>query len=229
MSTSTLVPGSDRPGRLVIYLSFPRNATVDCHSRPLRCRLSLIGTLAGMYVLGYSIDNKVAAGAHVIRGVRRRRRHRHARAISLRYLEQGMKPMEAALARVSKEIGFTIISITLSLVAVFIPRAVHERRGRARGREFAVTIAMTILDLGHRVADLDPDDVRPCAQADRSPCQARTSCCAGRKRRSRRPCAGTEIGLRWVITHKRWVLGFTFLSIFASMYMYQDRAQGLLP
>src|SRR5205085_1188482 len=81
--------------------------------------VSLIGTFAGMYVMGYSIDNlsllaiTLSVGFVVDDAIVMLEN-------IVRHIEDGMRPMEAAL-KGSAEIGFTILSITLSLVAVFIP------------------------------------------------------------------------------------------------------------
>jgi multidrug efflux pump len=105
--------------------------------------VSLVGTLAIMYELHYSIDNLslmaliIATGFVVddsivmIENV-------------VRYLEEGMKPLDAALAGAG-QIGFTILSLTLSLIAVLIPLLFM---GGVIGRlfsEFAVTLAVTIV------------------------------------------------------------------------------------
>jgi hydrophobe/amphiphile efflux-1 (HAE1) family protein len=105
--------------------------------------LSLIGTFAVLYALGYSLDNlslmalSIAVGfvvddaVVVIENI-------------VRHLEQGLSPMEAAL-KGSKEIGFTIISITLSLIAVFIPLFLMGGYVGKLFQEFAVTISVSLL------------------------------------------------------------------------------------
>jgi hydrophobe/amphiphile efflux-1 (HAE1) family protein len=105
--------------------------------------LSLIGTFAVLYALGYSLDNlslmalSIAVGfvvddaVVVIENI-------------VRHLEEGLSPMEAAL-KGSKEIGFTIISITLSLIAVFIPLFLMGGYVGKLFQEFAVTISVSLL------------------------------------------------------------------------------------
>ncbi len=105
--------------------------------------LALLGTFAGMYVVGYSLDNlslmalTISVGFIVDDAI-----------VMLeniyRYIEKGMKPMEAAL-KGSAEIGFTIISISVSLVAVFIPLLLMGGIVGRLFREFAVTVTMTIV------------------------------------------------------------------------------------
>ena len=105
--------------------------------------LSLCGTLAGMWFLGYSLDNfslmalTISVGFVVddaivmIENI-------------FRHMERGMRPLEAALAG-SRQIGFTVMSISISLVAVFIPLLFM---GGILGRlfhEFAMTLTMAIV------------------------------------------------------------------------------------
>jgi hydrophobe/amphiphile efflux-1 (HAE1) family protein len=105
--------------------------------------LSLIGTFAVLYVLGYSLDNlslmalSIAVGfvvddaVVVIENI-------------VRHLEEGLTPMQAAL-KGSREIGFTIISITLSLIAVFIPLFLMGGYVGKLFQEFAITITASLL------------------------------------------------------------------------------------
>jgi hydrophobe/amphiphile efflux-1 (HAE1) family protein len=105
--------------------------------------LSLIGTFAVLYVLGYSLDNlslmalSIAVGfvvddaVVVIENI-------------VRHLEQGLTPMEAAL-KGSSEIGFTIISITLSLIAVFIPLFLMGGYVGKLFQEFAIAITASLI------------------------------------------------------------------------------------
>ncbi len=105
--------------------------------------LSLIGTFAVLYVLGYSLDNlslmalSIAVGfvvddaVVVIENI-------------VRYLEKGMTPMQAAL-KGAGEIGFTIVSITLSLIAVFIPLFLMGGYVGKLFQEFAIAITASLL------------------------------------------------------------------------------------
>ena len=105
--------------------------------------LALLGTAAAMYVLNYSLDNlslmalTIAVGFVVDDAI-----------VMLeniyRHVEAGMKPLDAAYKGAS-EIGFTIISISVSLVAVFIPLLLMGGIVGRLFREFAVTVTMTIV------------------------------------------------------------------------------------
>lgn len=105
--------------------------------------LSLIGTFAVLYVLGYSLDNlslmalSIAVGfvvddaVVVIENI-------------VRHLEEGLTPMQAAL-KGSAEIGFTIVSITISLIAVFIPLFLMGGYVGKLFQEFAITITASLI------------------------------------------------------------------------------------
>jgi multidrug efflux pump len=126
---------------LVIFL-FLRNipATVI---PSLSVPLSLIGTFAAMYLCGYSLNNLSLMALTIGSGFVVDDAIVMIENIS-RYIEKGEKPMAAAL-RGSGEIGFTIVSLTVSLIAVLIPLLfMREVVGRLF-REFAVTLAIAIL------------------------------------------------------------------------------------
>ena len=74
-----------------------------------------------------------------------------------RYIEEGEAPLEAAL-KGSREIGFTIMSISISLIAVLIPLLLMGGIIGRLFREFAVTLSMTIVVSAVGVADVDADD-----------------------------------------------------------------------
>ncbi|HXE68110.1 MAG TPA: efflux RND transporter permease subunit [Hyphomicrobiaceae bacterium] len=116
--------------------------------------LSIIGTFAGMALFGFSLDNvsllalTLALGFVVDDAI-------VVLENIVRYVEQGMKPFEAAI-KGANEIGFTVLSITISLVAVFIPILFM---GGIVGRfffEFAMTISFAILLSGFVSLTLTP-------------------------------------------------------------------------
>ena len=125
--------------------------------------MSIIGTFSVMYVLDFSIDNlslmalTLAVGFVVDDAIVMLEN-------IVRHMEMGKSPMQAAFEG-SQEVGFTILSMTLSLATVFIPLMFM---GGIIGRlfkEFAVTIMVAILDVGLRVALAHADAVQPPAQA----------------------------------------------------------------
>ena len=105
--------------------------------------LALVGTFAVMYLFGYSLDNlslmalTIAVGFVVDDAI-----------VMLenihRYVEEGMNPMEAAL-RGAGEIGFTIVSISVSLIAVFIPLLLMGGIVGRLFREFAMTVSIAVV------------------------------------------------------------------------------------
>jgi multidrug efflux pump len=105
--------------------------------------LSLIGTFAVMYLLGYSLDNLSLMALTISTGFVVDDAIVMIENIS-RFLESGMPPLEAALTGAG-QIGFTIMSLTVSLVAVLIPLLFMGDVVGRLFREFAVTLAVTIV------------------------------------------------------------------------------------
>ena len=105
--------------------------------------VSLIGTFAVMYLVGFSLDNLSLMALTISTGFVIDDAIVVMENIS-RFLEQGMAPMEAAL-KGAREIGFTVLSISISLVAVFIPILLMAGIVGRLFREFAITLATTIL------------------------------------------------------------------------------------
>jgi multidrug efflux pump len=105
--------------------------------------LSLIGTFGVMYLLGYSLNNLTLMALTISTGFVVDDAIVMIENI-MRYIEEGEKPMEAAL-KGSEQIGFTIVSLTISLIAVLIPLLFMGDIVGRLFREFAVTLAVTIL------------------------------------------------------------------------------------
>src|SRR5438445_782061 len=104
--------------------------------------LSLIGTFGGMYLFGYSLDNLSLMALTIATGFVVDDAIVVIENIT-RHLEHGMAPLEAALLG-AKEIGFTVVSISISLVAVFIPILMMGGIIGRLFREFAVTLTLAI-------------------------------------------------------------------------------------
>jgi multidrug efflux pump len=105
--------------------------------------VSLVGTFGIMYLFGYSIDNLSLMALTISTGFVVDDAIVVIENIT-RYIEQGMAPMQAAL-RGAREIGFTVLSMSLSLVAVFIPILLMGGIVGRLFREFAVTLSAAIL------------------------------------------------------------------------------------
>ncbi len=105
--------------------------------------LALVGTFAAMYILGYSLDNLSLMGLTIAVGfvvddaiVMLENIYRH--------IEDGMAPLEGAL-KGAGEIGFTIVSISVSLIAVFIPLLLMGGIVGRLFREFAIVVSLTVI------------------------------------------------------------------------------------
>ncbi len=105
--------------------------------------LSLVGTFGAMYALGYSLDNLSLMALTISTGFVVDDAIVMIENIS-RYIEEGEAPMEAAL-KGAEQIGFTIVSLTVSLIAVLIPLLFMGDVVGRLFREFAVTLAVTIV------------------------------------------------------------------------------------
>jgi multidrug efflux pump len=105
--------------------------------------LSLVGTFAVMYLLGYSLNNLTLMALTISTGFVVDDAIVMIENIS-RYIEEGMTPMAAAL-KGAEQIGFTIVSLTVSLIAVLIPLLFMGDVVGRLFREFAVTLSVTIL------------------------------------------------------------------------------------
>ncbi|MBN3114702.1 MdtB/MuxB family multidrug efflux RND transporter permease subunit [Pectobacterium brasiliense] len=126
---------------MVIYL-FLRNAVATLIPS-IAVPLSLIGTFAAMYFLGFSINNLTLMALTIATGFVVDDAIVVIENIA-RYIEKGEKPLHAAL-KGAGEIGFTIISLTFSLIAVLIPLLFMGDIVGRLFREFAVTLAVSIL------------------------------------------------------------------------------------
>jgi len=122
-----------------VFLRNPRATLIPAVAVPV----SLIGTCAVMYLFGYSIDNlslmalTISTGFVVDDAI-------VVMENVTRHLEDGMKPFEAAL-KGTEQIGFTVFSISISLIAVFIPLLMMGGIVGRLFREFAVTLSTAIL------------------------------------------------------------------------------------
>jgi multidrug efflux pump len=126
-------------GVVFVFLRNGRATLIPAVAVPV----SLIGTFAVMYLLGYSLDNlslmalTIATGFVVDDAI-------VVMENIARHLEDGMAPFDAAM-RGAKEIGFTVMSISISLIAVFIPLLMMGGIVGRLFREFAVTLSTSII------------------------------------------------------------------------------------
>jgi multidrug efflux pump len=187
--------------------------------------VSLVSTFGVMYLLDYSLDNLSLMALTIATGFVVDDAIVVLENIS-RYREQGMAPFQAAL-RGAREITFTVLSITLSLVAVFLPILFMGGMLGRLFREFAVTLCIAILV--SLVVSLTTTPMM-CARVlkahgDRSP---------GRLfRRSERFFDGMKSGyersLSWVLKHPRTMLALTLATMALSIYLYTIVPKGFFP
>jgi hydrophobe/amphiphile efflux-1 (HAE1) family protein len=187
--------------------------------------LSLIGTFAAMYALGYSLDNLSLMGLTIATGFVVDDAIVMVENVS-RYLEEGFSPLEAAL-KGSEEIGFTIISISISLIAVFIPVLLMGGIVGRLLREFAVTVSVAILMSAFISLTLTP---MMCARFLRNPHGLRH----GRvymlsERGFAAMLAFYKAGLGWSLRHRRITLAATWGTIALTGYLYVVIPKGFFP
>ena len=209
---------------LVIFLFVRRlSATII---PALALPVSIIGTFAAMYLAGYSLDNvslmalTLAVGFVVDDAVVMLEN-------IVRHSEAGLDPMAAALEG-SREITFTIISMTISLVAVFIPVFFM---GGVIGRvfnEFAVVIGMAILVSAFVSLTLTP---MLCSRFLRAPDHAAETGPVARllERGYLATLRGYEWSLDLVLRHPRFTLGVTAVTIALTGYLFYVIPKGLFP
>ena len=187
--------------------------------------LALLGTCALMYAVGYTLDNlslmalTIAVGFVVDDAI-----------VMLeniyRHIEEGLPPLEAAI-KGSREIGFTIMSISISLVAVFIPLLLMSGIVGRLFREFAITVTMTIAVSAFVALTLSP---MMCALFLRSEKKARH----GRlymliEHGFEKLVAGYTRGLDWVLAHQRTTLVVFLITVATSVVLYIFEPKGFFP
>jgi multidrug efflux pump len=187
--------------------------------------LSLIGTFGVMYLLDYSVDNLSLMALAISTGFVVDDAIVVIEDIT-RYLEQGMGPVQAAF-RGAREIGFTVLSMSTSLVAVFIPILLMQGLVGRLFREFAVVlstaIAMSLLVSLTVTPMLCAKFLRP--QSERK---------HGRiYRASERAFDGMlklyRGSLGWVLRHQAFTLAVTVLTACLSIYLYIIAPKGFFP
>jgi len=187
--------------------------------------LSLVGTFGIMYLLDYSLDNLSLMALAISTGFVVDDAIVVLENIT-RYLEQGMRPVQAAF-RGAREIGFTVLSMSTSLVAVFIPILMMGGIVGRLFREFAVTLSAAIA-----VSLLVSLTTTPtmCAKFLRPLGEEKHGRIYRASERAFERMLGTYRGsLRWVLRHQPLTLLITILTAALSVYLYMDVAKGFFP
>ena len=188
--------------------------------------LSLVGTFAVMYMLDFSLNNLTLMALTISTGFVVDDAIVMIENIA-RYIEQGEEPLQAAL-KGSAEIGFTIISLSISLIAVLIPLLFMGDIVGRLFREFAVTLERHDPVLGDRFADADADDGGPAAAAQ-TRSRSRAGSTALRSTPSRSVIAFYGKTLTVVLRHQFLTLMVAVGTLVGTVYLYVIVPKGFFP
>jgi multidrug efflux pump len=210
---------------LVIFL-FLRNLPATIIPA-LSVPLSLVGTFGTMYLMGFSVNNLTLMALTIATGFVVDDAIVMIENVA-RYLEAGETPLDAAL-KGSKQIGFTIVSLTVSLIAVLIPLLFMKDVVGRLFREFAITLSVTILISAVVSLTLVP---MLCAKVLRS--AARAGDGSGGLGHQERGWFGALLrgyghSLDWVLGHHALVLLIALATLVLTVVMYVVIPKGLFP
>ncbi|HKC00084.1 MAG TPA: efflux RND transporter permease subunit [Terriglobales bacterium] len=187
--------------------------------------LSLIGTFGAMYLLGYSLDNLSLMALTISTGFVVDDAIVMIENIS-RYLEAGDSPLQAAL-KGAEQIGFTIVSLTVSLIAVLIPLLFMGDVVGRLFREFAVTLAVTIVISAVVSLTLTP---MMCAQILRHrPEEQQTHFYRASEHAFHRMIAFYGRTLKFVLRHQGVALLVAVATLALTVYLYISIPKGFFP
>ncbi len=208
---------------LVIYV-FLRNLRATLIPS-LSVPLSLVGTLGAMYLLGFSVDNLSLMALTIATGFVVDDAIVMIENIA-RYLEEGMKPLEAAL-KGSTQVGFTIVSLTVSLIAVLIPLLFMGDVVGRLFREFAITLTVTILFSAFVSLTLVP---MLCAKILRRTDEATETAFARRSREAFDGLIGYyDSALNWVLDRQGLTLLVALATVAVTALLYVVIPKGFFP
>ncbi len=205
------------------FLHSPRATLIASLAVPI----SLVGTCGVMYLLGYSLNNLSLMALTIATGfvvddaivmIENIQRH----------VEMGKRPMEAAIEGAS-EIGFTIISLTVSLIAVLIPLLFMGDVVGRLFREFAVTLAITILISAVVSLTLVPMMSARWLKAHPGGEGAGTGTGARLARQFDRLIGLYDRGLQWVLRRQRFTLLVALATFVLTVLLYIAIPKGLFP
>ena len=187
--------------------------------------ISIVGTFGVMYLLGYSLDNLSLMALTISTGFVVDDAIVMIENIA-RYIEAGDSPLEAAL-KGSAQIGFTIVSLTVSLIAVLIPLLFMGDIVGRLFREFAVTLSVTILVSAVVSLTLTP---MMCAKLLRHrPAAAQTRFYRLTERGFEWVIARYGTTLRWVLRHQTATLVVTVATLVLTILLYVVVPKGFFP
>ncbi len=200
---------------MFLFLGDPRSTLIPAVSVPI----AIIGTFGSMYLLGYSLDNLSLMALTISTGFVVDDAIVVVENIT-RYMEDGHSRTEAAL-RGAAEVGFTVLSISSSLIAVFIPIMFMGGILGRMFREFAVTLSMAIL-----VSLLVSLTTTPmmCSQLLRARPHAAAS-----RRLFPRLLSLYERSLAWALRHSRLVMAVLLGTVCLNVALYVVIPKGFFP
>jgi len=208
---------------LVIYL-FLRNARAT-FIPAMAVPLSLIGTFGVMYLVGFSINNLTLMALTIATGFVVDDAIVMIENIA-RYIEQGEPPLQAAL-KGAKQIGFTIISLTFSLIAVLIPLLFMGDVVGRLFREFAVTLAVAILISAAVSLTFTP--MLSARMLRHVPEEQQGRFLRWSQHFYDRLLAAYGDALRWVLDHQRLTLWAAFGTLVLTVLLYLVIPKGFFP
>jgi multidrug efflux pump len=187
--------------------------------------LSLVGTFGAMYLLGYSLNNLTLMALTISTGFVVDDAIVMIENVA-RYVEQGVAPLEAAL-RGSEQIGFTILSLTVSLIAVLIPLLFMGDIVGRLFREFAVTLSVTILVSAFVSLTLTP---MMCARLLRQQSSSEQSAFSRKSEAAlEKVIAFYGRTLRWVLQHQTGTLLVAVATLVLTVILYVVIPKGFFP
>jgi multidrug efflux pump len=187
--------------------------------------LAVVGTFGVMKLIGFSLDNLSLMALTISTGFVVDDAIVMIENI-VRFIEAGEQPLEAAL-KGAKQIGFTVISLSFSLVAVFIPLIFMTGIVGRLFREFAITLSIAVMVSCVVSLTLTPMMCSRLLQAEDKQKHGRLFLLT--ERFFKGMLDAYERGLQWVLRHQAFVLGVAVLTLVATVWLYVIIPKGLLP
>ncbi len=187
--------------------------------------LSIVGTFGVMYLLGYSLNNLSLMALTISTGFVVDDAIVMIENID-RYLEMGDSPLDAAL-KGSEQIGFTILSLTVSLIAVLIPLLFMGDIVGRLFREFAVTLAITILVSA--VVSLTLTPMMAAKLLKHKPKSAQNAFYKKSEEWFEYVIAKYGVGVKWVLAHQTFTLLVTLATFILTLVLYVVVPKGFFP
>jgi len=187
--------------------------------------LSLVATFGAMYLIGYSIDNLSLMALTISTGFVVDDAIVVIENIT-RYLEHGLRPVEAAI-RGAREIGFTVLSMSTSLIAVFIPILMMGGIVGRLFREFAVVLSIAVMV--SLVVSLTTTPMMCALFLKPQRGRAHGRVYRASERAFEALLRGYETSLSWVLRHARLTLAVAIITVCINIYLYTIVPKGFFP